>query len=177
MRKNGIYFRRKRTVMKFKASLDNTAKIISGLILALPVALFLFKPESIWVDLPLLAIFLFCYAIAPQYYVLTDSELKIKRLFRSVQLPLTEIKTAYEVPDAKKMASSSIRTFGVGGLFGYFGKFWNKEQGNMNWYLTNFKNVILIETTTGKKNLISPDDPQMLQFLQKKLPAIQLQAV
>jgi hypothetical protein len=157
--------------MKFNASLNNTAKIISGLILALPLILFLFKHETIWADILLLAIYFYCYAIAPQYYVLTDSELKIRRLLRSVHIPLTELKAVYEVSDGKKLAGNSIRTFGVGGLFGYFGKFWNRELGKMKWYLKNFDHVIAIETKAGDKILISPDDPEMLRVLKKKLPA------
>jgi hypothetical protein len=162
--------------MKFKASLDNTAKIISGLILALPLILFLFKSESVWADLLLLSIFFICYGYAPQYYTLTNSELIIKRFLKPVHIPLAEIKTVSAIPEAKKMANGSIRTFGVGGLFGYFGKFWNKESGKMTWYVTNFKNVIAIETKAGTTILISPDNPEMLRVLKKKLPNGQPQA-
>jgi len=52
----------------------------------------------------------------------------------------------------------SVRTFGVGGLFGYFGKFWNKEYGNMTWYATRRDKAIMIITKENKKIILTPDE-------------------
>lgn len=53
----------------------------------------------------------------------------------------------------------SIRTFGVGGLFGYFGKFANAKLGNMTWYATRRDKTVLIKTAGNKKIILTPDDP------------------
>ena len=59
--------------------------------------------------------------------------------------------------------SGTIRTFGNGGLFGYYGKYYNSKFGNMIWYVTQRRNRILIETNQGKKIIISPDDIGMVE--------------
>ena len=58
-----------------------------------------------------------------------------------------------------------MRKFGSGGVFGYIGKFWNKQQGNMIWYATDMKNPVMIETKNGKKIVLTPDDRE--QFLEQ----------
>ncbi len=54
----------------------------------------------------------------------------------------------------------AIRIFGVGGLFGYFGKFANKEMGNMTWYATRRDKTVLVTTTGNKKIIVTPDEPE-----------------
>ena len=60
--------------------------------------------------------------------------------------------------------SGLIRTFGNGGLFGYYGKFYNTKLKHLTLYTTQRKNRILIETSQSKKIVISPDD---LSFVEK----------
>ena len=155
--------------MKFRTSLDKPAKIISALILALPAALPLFKTELAWVSLFLALIFFFCFAFSPLSYELTSTGLKINRLFKPVHIPFQQIKRVELVPEPKKLSRHTVRTFGVGGLFGYFGKFWNPGLGNMTWYLKNFQNVVLLELTDGRKILLSPDDVLMAKKLEQAL--------
>ena len=59
----------------------------------------------------------------------------------------------------------TIRTFGVGGLFGYFGKFFNSKIGRLTMYGTRRNNTVLIETD-NKKIILTPDDP--IEFLKHK---------
>jgi len=42
-----------------------------------------------------------------------------------------------------------IRTFGNGGLFGYYGMFSTTEYGSINCQLTRMKNVVILKTDTG----------------------------
>lgn len=53
----------------------------------------------------------------------------------------------------------SIRTFGVGGLFGYFGKYFNRTLGSMTWYATRKDNFVLILTNDDKKIILTPNEP------------------
>jgi hypothetical protein len=155
--------------MKFKASPDKLTKIITTALLALLLALPLFKLQLGWASLLLGAIFFFCFALSPRNYELTATELKINRLFKPVRIPVSQIKNVELITEPEKLAKNTIRTFGVGGLFGYFGKFWHAELGNMTWYLKNFKNVLLIELTEGRKILLSPDDASMAEKMQDVL--------
>lgn len=52
----------------------------------------------------------------------------------------------------------NIRTFGVGGLFGYFGYF----NGNDVWYVTNVDKKIQIKMKSGKTYMISPENTEDL---------------
>lgn len=55
----------------------------------------------------------------------------------------------------------TIRTFGVGGLFGYWGMFSNSRIGRFRMFATRRDRTVLIETTEGKKIVITPDEPEV----------------
>ena len=59
----------------------------------------------------------------------------------------------------KKDIRNCVRTFGVGGLFGYYGCFANFTFGSMTWYATRKDKAVLITTNTNKKVLVTPNDP------------------
>ncbi len=52
----------------------------------------------------------------------------------------------------------TMRTMGVGGLFGYYGSFNNNKFGDMIWYMTNRQHLIGVFLKDGKPVIISPDD-------------------
>ncbi|MBS4044542.1 MAG: hypothetical protein KGZ59_12085 [Chitinophagaceae bacterium] len=60
----------------------------------------------------------------------------------------------------KEKLKGTIRTFGVGGLFGYFGKFYNNKIGVMTLYATRRSNYVLIKTSANKKIILTPDNPE-----------------
>ena len=53
-----------------------------------------------------------------------------------------------------------IRTFGVGGLFGYYGQFYNSKIGSMTWYATRQNNTVLVRTIDNKNIVLTPDEPE-----------------
>jgi hypothetical protein len=57
---------------------------------------------------------------------------------------------------------SSVRTLGVGGLFGYFGKFANIKLGSMTWYATRTDRTVLVRTVDNRKIILTPDEPERL---------------
>ena len=59
----------------------------------------------------------------------------------------------------KKDMPRSIRVFGVGGLFGYFGLFRNSRYGTMIWYATRRDQFVVIERSNGRTIVLTPDDP------------------
>ena len=156
--------------MKYKASMDWVAILITIGVLALftfigmkPIMQmmteqggFNFNPVSFGVIFLFAGIFIGCWLFAPQSYTLNQSELKVNRVIGNVSFKISEIKhirilEAYE-------SRGTIRTFGVGGLFGYYGKFYIPKIGSSTFYATQRKNKILMELQDGRSIVITPDD-------------------
>ncbi len=161
----------------FKASLDALAKNLSialtlVFVSTIVIQLWLMKgngqPASLFIVALLLIIFLSAYLFRPQGYTVTTDALIIKRSVSPVTIVRNSIVSAEQLHD--NSLSGSIRLFGVGGLFGYFGKFSNSKLGKMTWYATRRnRNVILLLTNDQKKIIVTPDDPAaFLQALQNK---------
>lgn len=103
-------------------------------------------------------VFAITYSFRPINYIITENQLIIHRLFKDVVIEKTAIKSVI-VLDEKKLAWS-IRTFGVGGYYGFFGKFANTEMGNMTWYATRKDNTVLVLTAENEKIILTPDEPE-----------------
>ena len=106
-----------------------------------------------------------CYLIAPIGYYLGNGALTIRRRVRSFSIPLSDITDVHLLSPDETM----IRTFGVGGLYGYFGQHHSLRWGRLYLYTTQRRNRILIETLDGTKLVISPDDVQLFAALHKAI--------
>lgn len=163
--------------MEYKASLDTMAKLMSAGVFVLFLGIGLMSVNAIrdaagdktallihgGVLLLFVAILLGSWLFAPQSYSLDTTALSINRPIGKVIINRSSIKEARMVGDGE--LKSTIRTFGNGGLFGYYGKYYNSTLGHMTWYLTQSKNRILIVTNEGKKIVISPDDTGLVNNL------------
>ena len=115
------------------------------------------KSNSIITIFILVLIYLIVFLYRPICYTITNDLLIIHR-------PLTDIKIArkdihnIELLDKVRL-KGTIRTFGVGGLFGYWGKFTNSKIGEMIWYATRRDNAVLVTTFGNKKIVLTPDEP------------------
>ncbi len=94
--------------------------------------------------------------LKPLNYEITENELIIRRLIKSVHIERSDIESI-ELLDKSEL-KGTVRTFGVGGLFGWYGKFANSKLGDMTWYVTRRDKPVLIIKKDGKKILISPDE-------------------
>lgn len=100
------------------------------------------------------------------YTIIPGASIVINKTIGQITLPLDQI-SVIEIINPKVLWMS-IRLFGSGGLFGYFGLFYNKTYGRMRWYATQRKNAIVIITNDNKKYLITPDDLEgMINLLPK----------
>ncbi|WP_410219634.1 PH domain-containing protein [Pedobacter sp.] len=165
--------------MKYIASTDQPVKIITTGVLVL----FLFIGQNnlrtimhagtsrgvIFVHtvilLFLIATLLFCYLYAPQSYGIDETGFSVNRIIGKVSLKFDDIDQVRAVEEGEM--NGLIRTFGVGGLFGYFGKFYANKIGSITLYATQRKNRILIITKQHKKIVITPDDYSMLEKLEQ----------
>ncbi len=154
--------------MKYAASLDRTSKIIT-LIISL---LFLIIITSLVVSFVqhreftsliaiglLIVIYVVTYFFRPVNYQIKNNSIVVHRYASDVVFSHTEIKKIEIIPPQK--LRGSIRIFGVGGLYGYFGQFSNRDLGYMTWYATQRDNeAVLIELNNQKKIIITPDKPE-----------------
>lgn len=89
-------------------------------------------------------------------YSLQEKELRIIRLGWSKDIPYSEITDIEYSPDAML---GSLRKFGIGGFFSYYGLFRNRVIGDYKAYATHRKNTVVITTKEGKKIVVTPSDP------------------
>jgi len=152
--------------MTYKTSLDKTAIVITIAVTIL-FAVIIGGQYSIIKDagraVPIytttvcLLIYFLAFAFRPVNYVVTKDELIVRRPLLNVHIKRADIKSV-ELIDKNKIRGS-IRTFGVGGLFGYYGRFANFSLGRMTWYATRRDKAVLVKTTDDKKIIFTPNDP------------------
>lgn len=155
----------------YKASMDNLTK---GLTIGVSILLLLsgfipvftsefqftnvITPEPFYVmPFAMIIILAVTYGFSPKGYFLANGKFTVLRPFKVKNFPLSDIRSVTAVE--KKNLKGSIRTFGVGGLFGYFGLFRNSTYGNMVWYATRRDRFVVIELGNGKTIVITPDNP------------------
>jgi hypothetical protein len=111
----------------------------------------------IYTTVALLLFYFIAFAFRPIEYDLTTDKLIIRRLAGDVKINRTQIKSV-ELLEKDKIGLA-IRTFGVGGLFGYYGKFASSQLGNMTWYATRKDRIVLVRTIDNKKIILTPNEP------------------
>ena len=94
--------------------------------------------------LSFIAIILGSYLFSPRNYEIQNGQLVIKRLIGAKVINLTDITEIRKINKGEMVGT--FRTFGSGGLFGYYGKFYNSTFGHMTYYTTQRKNMILLKT-------------------------------
>ena len=152
--------------MTYKTSLDKTAITITISVTIL-FAVIIGGQYSIIKDavraIPMyttaacLLIYFIAFAFRPINYVVTKEEIVVRRPILNVHIKRADIKSA-ELIERNKI-TGSIRTFGVGGLFGYYGNFANFSLGRMTWYATRKDKPVLVKTINDKKIIFTPNDP------------------
>lgn len=152
--------------MTYKTSLDKTAVLITIAVTILFAVIVggqysIIKDEGravpVYTTAACLLIYFSAFAFRPVGYVVTKEELMIRRPVLNVCIKRADIKSVELI--SKNEIGGSIRIFGVGGLFGYYGSFTNFSLGRMTWYATRRDRLVLLKTTNGKKIIITPDDP------------------
>ena len=101
---------------------------------------------------------LLTYLLRPHNYSVSADKLLIHRMLGDVEIDRSNIQSVQEIDESQ--VKNSLRTFGVGGFFGNFGKFWNGKLGKMTWYVTRKNNFVLVETKDQKKIILTPDKPE-----------------
>ncbi len=146
--------------MKFRNKFDRTTIIITSLVFALlsGITIFVLTDDiqiyaKAAIALMNVSILFLTWALHPQHYMVYENSIQIKRFFKPIEIQFDKI---IEIKSLEKNElSGSIRLFGSGGLFGYFGRFSNKKLGTYFLYAGNLENLLLIKTDK-KVYVISP---------------------
>jgi hypothetical protein len=158
--------------MIFKAPLDVFAKTITATVTLLFIYLIVkfsssyiyYKKEEYLVSAILFAvIFLIVYLFRPVNYVVSSTQIIVRRLIGNVVINKSDILSINKLDKSYK--PRGLRIFGVGGLFGYFGNFLYFDVGWVKLYATDRNHQLLIVTRDNKKIIITPENPDI--FLQE----------
>ncbi len=163
--------------MEYKATLDLKAKIITGCCAVIFIAMTIYnlnqidftsgnagKPLALlFTTVLVVSVLIICYLLRPLAYVVTNKQVIVRRPIRDRIIERADIKRVL-LPTPESM-SWTIRTFGNGGLFGYFGSFNNRAYGGMTWYATRTNNYVMIITHDHDKIVLTPDDTGMINDL------------
>jgi hypothetical protein len=154
----------------FTISMDRTTKITTILVSALLAVLvaihFSVFDTKFWyfsvINASLLpSLYLLAFLFCPIHYQISSNALLIRRYGGNVLIDRTEIKEVKAIDPAN--LRKSVRIFGVGGLFGHYGKYANQTLGSMRWYATRKNNTVLLLTHANEKIILTPDAPE--QFI------------
>ena len=93
----------------------------------------------------------------------------VGRLFGALKIPLSEVEEARMIP--KSYLDGTIRTFGSGGMCGYFGRFRNKRLGSFTMYATNLSHLVWVRTRQGRRYVFGCGRrmEEFLAFVQTRL--------
>lgn len=144
------------------APIDRFAKIMTVVVAAiiLVTLTMYFAAEwsgaGIWgvvISVLLFLILPFSYMLRPRLFV-SPTHFEMRSILYSIKLPIREIKMV----EMDQERTVNIRTFGIGGVFGYFGYYNGKDL----WLVTNNSKRVVLKTTKGKTYVVSPQDPVQL---------------
>lgn len=151
--------------MIYKTSLDNFAKTIT-VFTTIVFIVIITGQVSLIIDFQLtvpiitiiflVATYLVAFLYRPIDYRVTDTKLIIHRPLQDIEIERKDIQSVEKIDKAK--LSFTVRTFGVGGLFGYWGRFANHKIGVMTWYGTRRDKAVLVKTFSNKKFVVTPDN-------------------
>ena len=153
--------------MTYKTSLDNLAKVVTIVTTILFAAIIVGqlsliedegKSVPIFTTILLSLIYFGTFSFRPICYKVTDDKLIIHRPLADIKIDRTEIQSVERLAKAK--LSWAVRILGVGGFFGYWGKFSITKLGSMTWYATRRNNAVLITTIYNKKIVLTPNEPE-----------------
>ncbi len=155
---------------EFPMSLSGGLKALSAfvtlLVLAVPLLVWSVVPgihlsagadPARWLVLATPLIPLLSWAWSPCAVELSGGELRvIRRAWRGAGYPLGEVTSVTVLPP--RWLLGAVRTFGNGGLFGYYGWFWRKG-GAFRLFATR-RDPLVEVVVGGRRVVVSPDEPE-----------------
>ncbi len=149
--------------MYLSAKMDSLVLVITfltGLLLILlPVGILTYSGASLALALPLLLcplILVLTYLYQVTGIKVNEKEVVIIRRIGNFIISRESLISAKFIPNAMNL---SIRTFGNGGLFGFYGSFRNSTLGSYRAFVTSRENTVVLKSS-DQTYVVSPQDPQ-----------------
>ncbi|MEM1268587.1 MAG: PH domain-containing protein [Bacteroidota bacterium] len=137
----------------FSAPWSSKLKLLTGAFVAICVAVGVLTEG--WLSLIPYGIIVLTAAFAVRGYSVTDGHLLIHRLGWANRVDLAEIEHANHAPG---VTVGSVRTFGIGGAFGFIGYFRNAVLGAYQAYVTDTANAVVLQLPE-KTIVVTPERP------------------
>ncbi len=138
----------------FSAPYDGTTKAVSAVVcVLLLVVAVMVHVIFVAAIVPLLLLAMFAYSA--RGYAVTEDVIVIRRWIGNIRIPLSAVREAR--PATTDDFRGSIRVWGSGGVFGYYGLFRTSRLGRCYWYLTDRQRSVVVRTAE-KTYLVSPDN-------------------
>jgi len=145
---------------RYAAPWDRRLKISTGLFVLLMAGLGAFiasqmigaEPEALpgpLAAMPVLlgAIVVLAWLLAPRGFAVETGRVRIERILLPIDIPLREVRAVEALPDGA--LGRSVRVWGAGGAFGYYGRFWSRRLGHYRLYATRRKGLVRLVTDRG----------------------------
>lgn len=151
-----------KTSKRYPAQWSGLVWAMTGLIFAMfLVPLILAIILAHWIPLIfafLLGIFIVvAFLFAPRSYTMTESAVIINRPVLKLRIPFGSIVQMRQID--KKDLGSVIRVAGMGGIFGFWGRFQSSTIGPFKCYMTDNNKMVLLGNSTGENIILSPSNP------------------
>ena len=157
----------------FPASYDTTTRIFSAALIAAVAIVAVALHNAVFAGVATLLI-LVAYGYSPRGYAVQaqDRSIEVTRLIGKARISLAGLREARAAADGE--LRGSIRLWGNGGLFGYYGLFRTPKLGRCRWYLSSRKNAVVV-VTDRQTVLLSPDDTEgFLASIRAAVPVSQV---
>jgi Bacterial PH domain len=110
---------------------------------------------------------LVAWALAPRALEVGRGELRVvRRAWRAISFPLQFVESVAVLPP--KALRGAMRTFGVAGFFGFYGRYHQRPQGAFRLWATRGDRLVELRVR-GRRIVVSPDDPE--RFVEAVLAA------
>jgi hypothetical protein len=138
----------------FRAPWGRKLQATTALFLVICLAVFLTAPDP--GRYVVLGIVLLAALFTVRGYSVVDGQLLVHRLGWATKFDLAALSSAEVNPGA---TLGSVRALGIGGLFGFVGRFRNETLGLYRAYATDDQNTVVLDVG-GQKVVVTPEDPE-----------------
>ena len=146
------------------APLERNVRVVTAVTalvaVLVPVVLLLGQPRGVLVLVAspalLVALVALPLVLSPAGYAVGSGDLAVlRRGTRPLLFPLGSLLAARQTAMPR-----SLRMLGSGGMFGWWGRFANRDWGRFKAYATDRRRGVLLEWPQGFKLFVSPEDPE-----------------
>jgi hypothetical protein len=146
---------------EFKAApMDTTARVVTILMVLMAGAFPLIPEMPVYAGLLLPVTLFITWLFSVRGFTVEEGLLIVQRPLWQTEITLPPDAVIKLEPDVKK---GLIKTMGNGGIFGYTGRFRNRDLGGFRAFATDWNTAVSITGDQGRfKVVITPENPEML---------------